>query len=330
VSVSEAEAEVIAPTPSRLRRALGLLLSAIALSASIWWASRQEAPPLPHGPGDLALIALAVALYLGYTAGRGWRWHTIMRWAGIRHQRSDAYGLTVVGYMANTVLPARGGEVLRIVLMGERSSARRRELLGTVITERTLDAMALAVLFAALTLLGMAGSRLGKGPGLVALGAVLLGLAALMAYLRLRRTGRLERFASFARPVARTSRLLLTRTGLVLGAFTGAVWACEALVFWLVAHVVGLEVTLAEAAFIVVLASLSALIPAAPGYVGTFDAAVLFGLGSLGIAGGPAVGCLLLYRGVIFVPVTLAGLALAIGRYGGLGRLRRLRFSAAR
>lgn len=330
MSVREAEAELIAPTPSRLRQALGLLFSAVALGASVWWASRQEAPALPRGPGDLLLIALAVALYLGYTAGRGWRWHAIMRWAGIRHRPSDAYGVTAVGYMGNTVLPARGGEVLRIVLMGERSSARRREVLGTVITERTLDAVVLALLFAALTLLGVAGTRVSQGPAFLALGAVLVGLAALTAYLGLRRTGRLDRFASFARPVAGASRLLLTRTGLMLAGFTVAVWVCEALVFWLVAHAVGLDVALAESAFVVVLASLSAMIPAAPGYVGTFDAAVLFGLGSLGIAGGAAVGCLLLYRGVIFLPVTLVGLVLAITRYGGLGRMRRLRFSAAR
>jgi hypothetical protein len=54
----------------------------------------------------------------------------------------------------------------------------------------------------------------------------------------------------------------------------------------------------------------------------TFDAAMIFGLKALSVAGGTAVGFVLLVRFVFFVPVTVAGLALLVMRYGGLGQLR--------
>jgi uncharacterized membrane protein YbhN (UPF0104 family) len=77
---------------------------------------------------------------------------------------------------------------------------------------------------------------------------------------------------------------------------------------------------------VVVLASLSALIPAGPGYVGTYDAAALFALHQVNVKGGAAVSCVLLFRFVVFVPITLAGLLIMIARYGGVrNALRRER-----
>jgi uncharacterized membrane protein YbhN (UPF0104 family) len=71
-----------------------------------------------------------------------------------------------------------------------------------------------------------------------------------------------------------------------------------------------------------VLASFFALIPAAPGYVGTFDSAVLFGLHALKVAGGNAVAFAVLVRFVMFVPITAVGLVLLVTRYGGIRELR--------
>ena len=69
---------------------------------------------------------------------------------------------------------------------------------------------------------------------------------------------------------------------------------------------------------VIVLASLAAAIPAAPGYVGTFDAGMLLGLHAAGVTGGAAVGVLLLARFLFFVPATLAGLAILLVGYRGV------------
>jgi uncharacterized protein (TIRG00374 family) len=137
-------------------------------------------------------------------------------------------------------------------------------------------------------------------------------------YLRLRTAGRFEGLADRIRPIARASRQLLSPRGVALGGLTVFIWVLEGVVFWLCAQALDASITVPEGLAVMVLASLSALIPAAPGYVGTFDAAALFALHQLGIRGGAALSCVLLSRFIVFVPITVAGLLLVVARYGGL------------
>ena len=163
----------------------------------------------------------------------------------------------------------------------------------------------------------------GAAAGSAAIAAVALGVGAiaLATYLWLRRRGRFARFADTSgrwpgprscsrsatesrsasvardlvprRPDVRALRALYRR---------GAAACCRALA-------------------VVVLASLVAAIPAAPGYAGTFDAGIIVGLRAVGVEGGDAVGVLLLARFMWFVPPTIVGLAVLVLGYGG--RLRR-------
>lgn len=311
---------VTAVQPRRIdiRAALGAVISIACFAAVVWWALRQHAPSFPSDPGRILLLLLCVALYAGATALRGWRWHEVLRNAHIGHKQVDCYGLTTVGYMGNTVLPARGGEVLRVVLMSDRSSAGKRQLIGSVLAERLLDATALVLLFVVLTWTGVAGTPTGRVPAAVGLGVVALLALALALYLRARRRGRLESFAARVRPIMRTAKPLLSQLGVVLLVVTCCTWLIEGSIFFLVGKSLQLHINPVEGLFLVVLTSFFSLIPAGPGYVGTFDAALLFGLGALSIHGGTAVGFGLLARFVLFVPITVAGLLLMLVHYGGL------------
>ena len=81
-----------------------------------------------------------------------------------------------------------------------------------------------------------------------------------------------------------------------------------------------MEIGLVEALVVVAAANLFALVPAGPGYLGTFDAGVLVALAALGVDGAPAVTFLLLLRFVLFVPITLAGLGVYLASYAALPR----------
>jgi glycosyltransferase 2 family protein len=306
---------------SRRRDLLGLVISAVLLAAVVWWALEQPRPTFPSSPEDLLPLAVAIGLYAVATVIRGWRWHMILLHAGIGHARADAYALTVVGYMGNTVLPARGGEILRILLLGERTDARRREILGSIVAERALDVVALVVLFALLTWSQVAGAPVGQTPAAVSLALIAAAAVVLVFYVWLRRRGRLERFASIVRPFLRASRLMVGRLGLVLLLVTIGVWVLEGAIFWLIGQSLELDVAFLEGLFLVVLTSFFLSVPAAPGYLGTFDAALIFGLKALDIDGGEAVSFVLLARFVLFVPITVAGLVLMLTRYGGFGRM---------
>lgn len=304
------------------QNAIGLLISTVSLAGFGWWAVHQDRPTFPTTPRDIAWLLLAVGAYGVVTAVRGWRWHAVLENADVQHRTSDAYGLTAVCYMGNTVLPARGGELLRILLMAERSTARRRDVLGSIVAERLLDALTLVVLLALLTFTGVTGSSAGRD---VAVAGVLvaLGLAAgWMLYKRLRRRGLFTRFANAASPVVHATRSLANRRGAALALATLGIWWLEATVFWFVTRSVHADVALVDALFVVVLTSVVIAIPAGPGYLGTLDAALVFALGSFDVVGSEALAIVLLYRFVLFVPVTVVGFVLLITRYGGLGELR--------
>jgi len=267
------------------------------------------------------MVAGAIGVYALATLARGWRWHRILFHSQIDHQRADAYGLVVVGYMGNTVLPLRGGELLRVVLLGQRSNSTRREILGSIIGERLLDAVALALLFGALTLLSLTEAPGGETPAWLALGALGLGAAAIGAYRVLRTRGRLTSFSERMKPFTRATKTLLTAWGAAMLALTLVVWSLEGVVFWLVGQSLQLPIGVIDGIGLVVLASFFAMLPAAPGYVGTYDAAIALGLKGLDVPGSAAVGFTLLARFVVYVPITLVGLLLLIVRYRGLGEL---------
>jgi glycosyltransferase 2 family protein len=315
---------------TRGRQWLGALVSLIAIGGFVWWAAQQDKPTLPTSPEAIAELAAAVAVYALATLVRGWRWHVLLRRSGIEHDVRDAYALVPVGYMGNTILPARGGELLRVVLLGQRSPARKREIGGSIIAERLLDALVLAALFCLLTFVGVAGSPTGTAPAWAGLGGLVLVLAGGAIAYRSRRHPRLAPLAAKIRPVAAASVLLLRPVGAVLALATAGVWLLEGVIFHLVALSLDLDIGILDGLFLVVLSSFFALIPAAPAYAGTFDAAIVFGLKALGITGGAAVSFAILVRAVLFVPITVVGLVLVLVRYGGWRTLRLGRSQAER
>jgi uncharacterized membrane protein YbhN (UPF0104 family) len=300
-----------------------VIVSLIALGAVVWWASRQDAPHIPSSGDAIAYMIGAAVLYTLATVVRAERWHSILRLIGVDARRSDCYSLTTVGYMGNNVLPARAGEMLRVVLLDARTQAGKRSLLGTIVAERMLDAIALAAIFV-LTVYGVLdGDVLPTDRPLLiaAAGFVLLALALGVVSL-LRRRGMMQRLRDFARPLAGAPRALRGRTGALLLVVTFGLWTLEGGVYLAVARAVELDISTSGALYLVALTNFVAALPAAPGSIGTFDAAVAFGAKALGGHGAVVVSYLLLLRFILYVPITLVGLCVLVIRYGGWARLR--------
>ena len=299
------------------------LVSLIALAAVVWWARGQEPPELPSGGEAIAWLVGALMFYTGATLLRGERWHHILRITGVDAHRSDCYALTTVGYMGNNVLPARAGEALRVVLMSTRCEATKRTLLGSVVAERLLDAIALASIFL-IVIYGVLSSTVlpTDRPLLFAALAVVALLLGCLAVYVLRRHHVFERARAWLRPLADAPRALLSREGAVLLAGTFVLWAFEAAVYLSVARAVDLDISGMGALYLVALTNFFAALPAAPGSIGTFDAAVVFGSKAIGASGSAAVSYLLTLRFVLYVPITVVGFVVLVARYGGWSRLR--------
>jgi glycosyltransferase 2 family protein len=311
--------------PRRRRSAatwVGVAVSLLAVAGVIWWAVHQEAPRLPQDGGEWLAALGAVLLYGLATLVRGERWHRLLEDEGARPSRADTHALNAVGYMGNNLLPARAGDAIRVVLMAPRAALPMRRVVGTLLAERLLDIGLLFVIFVIVGygLLGEVGADSVEYVLLATAGAAAL---AVLAYLLVRRN---EKLMGFLAPIASaTLGLRRAHHGLRLLGLTMVIWAIEAGVWMASAAGVGFGMTPIEGLYIVALASIFAMIPSGPAYAGTQDAAAIIGIKALGATSAQAVAYVVMLRFVIVVPITLAGLALLVTRYGGLGRLRTAR-----
>ena len=291
--------------------ALQVLISALALAGVAWFVSRQELPALPSAGEAAGPLAAALALYALATALRGERWHRLLA----RGTRADAYALTTVGYMGNNALPARAGDVIKAMLSASRSDVARRDAFGTLVAERLLDALALVAIFAVVVLAG--GLPLGVSTPVLAAVAGGLALAAAAALLLA------PRLRGIVGALLAPTRQLFDARGAALLAVSIALWLVEGGVYAVLGSVAGIHLGLGDGLYVMALANIAAMVPAAPGYIGTYDAAVVLGVRLAG-AGSAAVALpyVVLVRFVLFVPITLVGLGLLLARYGGIAAAR--------
>ena len=313
----------------RTRRLLLLAIWVIPIAGVVWWAAKQEAPTFPSSFGGIMALVSALGLYVVATLMRSERWERILRSSGVQAKRADVYALVPVGYMGNNVLPARGGELLRTFLLGARVESTKRKILGTIVAERVLDAIALGVILVVLAfdllreLPKPNETVLLLGAGLVVLAAVV----AAVAFLRYRE--QLVFYLRALKPLAEPSRVLVSPLGLGLLVVSLAIWCVEASVYIAVGHAVDIGLSLQDGLAVVAFTNAAALIPAAPGYIGTYDAAVIFAMDAVSSASKSTIlSYLLLLRFVLFVPITVVGLVLLVVRYGGLSRIRAARAQA--
>jgi hypothetical protein len=309
---------------SRLGRYLRPAISLAAIGLIVWWVTGQSEPRVPTGARGLGLLALALILYAGVTAVRGERWHRLLRRRRIPARRRDSYALTTVGYMGNNLLPARAGDLLRVYLLAGRTHMGKREGLGTVLGERVLDALALVGIFGVATVsMLIEGRSADQGPALLVAG-ILAGVGALgagaLAVLLHPRWGS-ARARGLLLPLLASLRDLAGTFGLRLLGISVVIWILEASVYLTVGQALGLHVSLEAAIYVMAFANIAGLLPAGPGYIGTYDAAVLLAARAFSIVGGSAVSFLLLLRFALFVPITIVGLLLQVTRYSGWHRI---------
>ncbi len=199
----------------------------------------------------------------------------------------------LVGYLANNVLPARLGEVVRSHDLGTRTGLSRPMILGTIVIERVVDTMVVvsiaAIAILVLSVRGIVASAVLVGFALTAL--LVVGVAVGIYAHRLPGADRLRTFlARWPRvreilvrlrdglSVASNARAMVVAVVLSLGS-----WTCTVLAFAAAAQAVGVEPTIGQAALLAAGTNLATAIPAGPGYIGTFELAVVTIATSVGI-----------------------------------------------
>jgi uncharacterized protein (TIRG00374 family) len=219
-----------------------------------------------------------------------------------------------IGFFANSLLPARLGDVARAYLAGTAFGAPRLATFGTVLVERVADGLTMVALVVLSSLLVVSLAQLQALQAQALLLGALCAAGLALAWLALRR-GPLARtrlgtiVRHFLGRMAAGAATLRTRRGAAIVLLTTLLAATTAsLVSASVAAAVGLRLSPAQVVLFTSGIALSLAIPAAPSSLGTFEFAGVLILSSFGATPEVALATVLLVRLVTTVPLAIAGL----------------------
>jgi len=230
----------------------------------------------------------------------------------------------LVGYLANNILPARLGELVRTDDLGRRSGVPRSTILGTIVVERVVDTVVL-VAIASLSILVLSVRGIVASAVLVGLAVCALLIVAIAIAIAAHRLPGAERATEFLGRWPRVRETLARlRDGLTIATKAGTIggalvitllaWGCTILAFTAGAQAVGVQPTIGQAALLAAGSNLATAIPAAPGYVGTFELAAVTIGASVGIARSDALAMAVLVHGASLLLTSIGGaIAFALG-----------------
>jgi glycosyltransferase 2 family protein len=306
-----------------LRAGIGAAISVVAI-----WLVLRSVDVAQTGDilraAELGWIWLLAALVVVDLLTRALRWQRLV--APIGHVAYPAMlAYLLIGYLANNVLPARLGELVRSHYLGDREGLSRTTTLGTVVVERVVDfvvvvaiasaailvlsvrgivanavlvGVALAALFAAAIAIGIAAHRL---PGAERVGAIV---------------GRWPRFTALAGKLR--GGLAVAGRPRTLGealALSVVAWGATVLAFAAAGQAVGIQLTIGQASLLAAGVALVTAIPAGPANLGTFELAAVEIAKAIGVPPHEAFAIALLVHASTLAVTSVGGLA-ALARLG--------------
>jgi uncharacterized protein (TIRG00374 family) len=251
---------------------------------------------------------------------------------------------TMIGYMANNLLPLRAGEVVRIYTAARRvreaeplSSTQAFWLVAaTVVIERVLDSLALVLILTVLVFLTPVPAPVEWAAGLL-LAIDVIGVALLVTMARAphlgrrlvaRLTGRWTRLEQMALSMFDTALRGLdgVRTpahALRIAAWTPIVWLLPAAAAWAMLRAMHLDLPFMAGWVVLAFVGIGISVPSAPGYLGVFHFAAKLALEIFGVASSTALAYALIYHASAVVPITLLGWLYLLREHVSLGDVRR-------
>ena len=305
---------------------LGLIISAIFLFlafrqinyADLWVTLRST---------RLWWLIPGLVIYFCGMLIRTWRWLFLLKPIKKVTTRT-LFPIIFIGYMGNNVFPLRMGEVLRSVVLKRREDVSISASLATIVVERIFDAVVIIgfVLLNLRQLSNVSGdSAFARLEGVATWTAVIfgVGLAVFIVTAIIPKPAMvlihhvinlvipqkwregvtivadrfLDGLMSLRSP---TDALMVFLTSILI-------WVFETGLYWSVSLAFGLDLNFGQLMLLNGAVNLVLLIPAAPGGIGTFDAAGRAMLQAYGVVPEPALGYTLILRIVLWLPITLVG-----------------------
>lgn len=306
------------------QHALTLIGLAVSLIAIGWLLSNFDLGEVARtlARADLRMLWPLPLILIASFALRTQRWRLVVEheppvrwWPGFR--------ALMIGYLLNNVLPARAGDVARALELGRTEQMSRTKVFATLVVERTADLAFMLALLSVVLLSYPAIPDWLKRAGLAVTAITVLAMSLLAAahllgerlipWLHRRLLQRLP-----VKAAARVQNMLASALdgiagGFRLGHFAGflaltiVIWALEVALVWLIARAIGLELAPGNALFVLLLIAIGTMVPASPGFVGTYEFFGIAALGMLQVRGPEALAFVVLLHLTTLVGASLIG-----------------------
>lgn len=307
-----------------LKFAIGFIISAVA----IWFSMRDVRPvevwnALRQANYFGFVFVCALTIFGFWIRAFRWRW-LIAKPVGV----GSLFSATMIGFMANNLLPLRLGEFVRAWALGRSENMPKSTVFATVVVERVLDMLTLLVVLAfALVVHPIAeGTEAGKmvnaGSGVL----IMMGIALTVTLVVVERNPVLMKkliawVTGFA-PKGIRDRLQQSLEnflhGLVLFSnpwtliwvmFVSLVmWSMYALALHVSMWALGIQAPWYAGVVMLVVTAIGIMVPAAPGYIGTLNLACVAGLALFGVGKDQSVPFSWFYWLSQWLPISLVGL----------------------
>jgi uncharacterized protein (TIRG00374 family) len=311
---------------------LGVAVSAVLLWVAVRGVSLDEVLQQLRQVRPVWLLPVLASIFLRF-------WLTAVRWQLLlrpvkRVGIHRLFAITMIGFMANNLLPARLGEFVRAYALGRSEALPPSLPFATIVIERIFDGFTLLLfLVGGLSFLQPSRTLLWATALTCAL---YLGVLGGLVVLRTGRglgllTGALDRLPD--RLAGPAQRLLGSfRAGLdVLGDVRALLLtALLSIVIWIV-NAAGVEASFRAftldlppyASFLVLgTIAVALVLPSVPGYVGPLQVGTVQGLALVGVARDTALSLSIVYHLCNYIPITIVGLAYLGALNLTLGELR--------
>ena len=307
--------------------AVGLLIGAVCVYLALRGVDFGEVGrALAQAQNGYVLLAVGVMMLSHYL--RAWRWRYFL--APVKTvNTASLFAALMIGYAANSFVPAHLGEVLRAYVIGKKHSVSASAALASIVVERIVDVISLIALMGVVLFVHPFPDWVVQSGTIMLAGAAGL-LAALVAFKRGKaKTSRLLQRVLRPLPQPLSSRLIALietflsgiaplQSGwhyLIVAALSATIWLCYAGVYYACLQAFQLAATyhLAWYVGLVVLmfTTISVVIPSTPGYVGTYHYLCQVALLMFGVPAAAALSFAIVAHALSVLPVTVIGLALA-------------------
>ena len=269
------------------------------------------------------LLAAALLLNGGYLL-RSLRWRLLLN-SRQTVTPGQVYGATLAGYLGNNFLPARSGELVRTVLLSHSAALNVSFVLGTIVTERAIDMIAVVVLGSSLLLWlpemnTSLPSAWSAGLRLTAIVAALLAGVLIFSNRTQLWVQRWLARAPLPPPLSPRLDTIVNNLGeglqscrhlhraLALIALTVIIWLNDAAAARATAQSLNLPLSLEQALFFLIALALSSAAPSTPGYLGIYQFVAVTLLPLFGLSSSQALAYVIAFQATAYVVVIIGGI----------------------